>query len=612
MSWLSVALLAQFVLGTSAVADKLLLKKSYSNPVGYTFWLGMLGLAAIFLLPFGYERVDGEVLMLALSAGAAFIAGMLLYFHALFIGKAGSAIAIAAGFTPLATLGINSLFEKAPLESYQLASFALLVAGGFLLARLEQYEFRRATILFSLLAAICLGASNIISKLVFEETNFATGFFWIKAGSALTAACFLLYLPWRTRILAPVPAQKFRGKANYIINRAYAGTGSVLVFYALSLGIPPLVSATESVKFLVVLAGGWLVLHEKLRLRAFLGELTAFALIGFAVLTLGVGDYLAATKPDPARQITWGVTFSEKFAAEFDKDWRKIYRAVLDDLNVKHVRLIAYWDKIEPEEGVYDWSGLDYQMNLAAERGAVVILAVGQKVPRWPECHSPPWVRELSNSKSQFPSEYEQALLNYIEAVVERYKRYQNLKYWQVENEPFLPFGECGAISRAMLDKEMSLVRSLDPVRPILITDSGEVAPWYLAAKRGDIFGTTMYRRVHNRFFGYIDYHLPPEFFRLKEAMVRALLGDGKKRFIVAELQGEPWLTRPLAGAAPAETAPLFDEQFFRDTIRYANAAGFDEYYLWGVEWWWWQGTKYGNWEYWEIAKELFSESSRF
>ncbi len=419
-------------------------------------------------------------------------------------------------------------------------------------------------------------------------------------GSALAAACFLLYFPWRKRILAPSHSEQFRGKASYLFNRGFAGIGSILVFYALSLGIPPLVSATESVKFLVVLAGGWLVLHEKIRLRALAGEFAAFALIGSAVFTLGVGDYLAATKPDPARKIAWGITFSQKFASDFDSDWRRIYRAIFDELGVKNARLVAYWDVIEPEEGKYDFSGLDYQMDTAAAHGAYVILAVGHKTPRWPECHEPRWAESLSKEDK------DQKIREYIRAVVERYNAYPNLNYWQVENEPFLLFGECGRVSRRTVDEEIALVRSLDARRPILTTDSGEIGLWYFAAKRGDVFGTTMYRKVHNKFFGHIEYPLPPEFFRLKEAFVRGLLGGDQKKIIVVELQGEPWARRRLADIAPEEARTLFGEAYFEDTIRYAKETGFDEYYLWGVEWWWWMKERHDAPAYWEIAKELF------
>src|SRR3989338_368021 len=130
MNWFLIALLAQFVLGTSALADKLLLKKSFPHPVGYTFWLGILGLVSVMLLRFGFVAISWQTLGMAFLAGAVFMVGMLFYFYALFYSKAGGSIVSVSGFSPVATLVFGSFFLGTVLESYQMISFVLLVGGG--------------------------------------------------------------------------------------------------------------------------------------------------------------------------------------------------------------------------------------------------------------------------------------------------------------------------------------------------------------------------------------------------------------------------------------------------------------------------------------------------
>ncbi|MDP2648188.1 MAG: hypothetical protein Q8P35_03040, partial [Candidatus Yanofskybacteria bacterium] len=231
---------------------------------------------------------------------------------------------------------------------------------------------------------------------------------------------------------------------------------------------------------------------------------------------------------------------------------------------------------------------------------AQVILAVGQKVPRWPECHFPEWATELTETSRR------QDFFLYLSAVIDRYKNHPALQYWQIENEPYLGFGECILAEKDLLDQEITVVKAIDPVHKIIISDSGEIGRWYRAAKRGDIFGTTMYRRVYNSVFGYVDYHLPPEFFQLKEKIIRFLIKDRDKHFIVVELAAEPWLPRQLYETSPEEQFQHFDLAFFQDTIQYATQAGFDENYLWGVEWWYWLKERHGHPEFWDFAKTLF------
>jgi len=295
----------------------------------------------------------------------------------------------------------------------------------------------------------------------------------------------------------------------------------------------------------------------------------------------------------PNRQIDWGVTFEKDFAKKMGLDWQAAYLAVLDDLAIKKIRLAARWSEVEPVQGNFNFADLDWQLKEAESRNVEVILAVGYKLPRWPECHQPAWVKDR-----------EPALLDYLEKTIERYKNNQAIFAWQVENEPFLPFGECPALDVNLLDKEIALVRKLDD-RPIMLTDSGELSLWIRAAKRADIFGTTMYRWVWNERLGSYKYPLPPAFFRIKERLTRLFVGS-KKPFVVIELQGEPWAHKQIYETPIDDQLKLMNFSEFVSTIDYAKKTGFSEYYLWGVEWWYFlKQNKHP--EYWDYVKNLAS-----
>ena len=187
------------------------------------------------------------------------------------------------------------------------------------------------------------------------------------------------------------------------------------------------------------------------------------------VLLAGLMFFLPQ-KPIPEK-ITYGMSFNTPYARELGLDWQVTYDAILDDLQVRQLRLAAHWPMVEPEPGKYNFSELDYQLSRAAEVEASVILAVGRRLPRWPECHIPGWVRALPQAEQQA------AQLRYMQAVVERYRHFPNIIYWQVENEPFLKafaFEHCGELDVNFLDQEIAWVRTLDPSPPFLVTDSGK------------------------------------------------------------------------------------------------------------------------------------------
>lgn len=308
---------------------------------------------------------------------------------------------------------------------------------------------------------------------------------------------------------------------------------------------------------------------------------------------------LAWPKPVPTRT-TFGVTFSAPQAEWLNKDWKKVYQAILNDLQVKNLRLIAFWDEIEPEPNEYNFENLDYQMNQAAEHNAEVVLAIGRKLPRWPECHQPEW----TDSKSE--KEIKQQTLKMLTVVVNRYKDHPALSMWQLENEPFLDFGHCPPADPAMLRQEERLVRSLDNKNPILITDSGELNWWIKASSYGDVLGTTMYRTVHSQrtddFFSY-DYIFPAWLYRAKARLVKLVNG---KEVIISELQGEPWGAVAFTNMSPEQRLASFSPQRFKQLKDFAQRTQLGEAYWWGVEYWYWEKESNGNDQYWQLARQLF------
>ena len=300
----------------------------------------------------------------------------------------------------------------------------------------------------------------------------------------------------------------------------------------------------------------------------------------------------------PKREdVTYGVTFSKPFAEYLGLDWRETYLAILDDAGAKRIRLPSYWTEVEPQKDIYSFDDLDWQIEEAEKRGVKMIIVLGQKQPRWPECHIPRWAGELDENERQ------EELLEIIEKVVERYKDKKNITAWQVENEPFLPFGECPKLDKDFLDREIDLVRSLDS-RPVIISDSGELGTWYNAANRADILGTTLYRIVWNDHLGYVHYPVASISYRIKAAIIMYV--TGVEKVIIVELQAEPWGPKAIVDTSLDEQYRSMSLEQFRENVDYVKKIRFSEAYLWGAEWWYWLKTEKGDDRIWEEAKKVF------
>lgn len=325
-------------------------------------------------------------------------------------------------------------------------------------------------------------------------------------------------------------------------------------------------------------------------------------LFGILILCLLFAGYFFIGKTEPAEDIIWGVNFSQKHARDLGLNWQEAYLALLDDLEVKHLKVASYWDLIEPEEGKYNFEDLDWQIKEAEKKGAKLLLAIGMKTPRWPECHIPEWAKGLSKEEQQ------ERILKLLEKVVLRYRgdtRASSIWAWQVENEPFFPFGDCPWVDKEFLKEEIDLVKALDSQgRPVVISDSGEGSFWWAAAELGDIAGTTMYKKVWVHQLGfYLTYPFPSVFYHRKAQLVKKVFD---KEVICVELQAEPWGPKLIYDISLEEQKKTMNLEQFKYNIEFAKKTGLKEFYLWGGEWWYWMKTKQNQPEIWNEAKKLF------
>jgi hypothetical protein len=315
------------------------------------------------------------------------------------------------------------------------------------------------------------------------------------------------------------------------------------------------------------------------------------------ILAIAVG-FLYIYKFPMAKKITYGASFSQKHAQDMGLDWKETYLALLDDLKVSNIKLAAHWDILEPQDEIYDFTDLDWQLEQARARNAKVMLAIGMKTPRWPECHIPEWAKGIGKEKQQ------EKILEMLKTLVGRYENDPEIISWQVENEPLFRFGDCPWIDKEFLAKEAAFVRGLDSQkRPVVISDSGEGSWWFNAAKIGDTVAVTMYRRVYfQEFKAYVTYPIPPAFYGVKAKIIDTIF---KKPVICGELQAEPWAANQLYDGGDGD-AKTMDIKQFSDNIVFAKNTGFDTLYLWGSEWWYWMKVKHNQPQFWEEAKKLW------
>ncbi len=290
----------------------------------------------------------------------------------------------------------------------------------------------------------------------------------------------------------------------------------------------------------------------------------------------------------------FGVSFSIKQCRNFGIDPHQTLDWLIETAGFRRFRLMSYWDEHEKQPGKHNFKQLDWQMDRIAKAGGEVTLCLGARQPRWPENHWPDWAWKAGKS------ERSKALLEYVQAVVERYQNHPALSSYQLENEALLQsFGQRSEIDIDRLIQEAELVKLLDPAHPLIMTTSHHWGiPWNEPIP--DIVGFSYYHVWH----GYGGYHSAYHYawlHRARHYLIRLLK---RRPAFIHELQLEPWGPKDIWEMPPKEQDKSMGPGKIARSIRLARKTGLSPIDLWGGEWWYWRLSKQNDGKIWEAVKK--------
>ncbi|MFC1598076.1 hypothetical protein ACFL2M_00905 [Patescibacteria group bacterium] len=304
MHWLLAVLVGHFLNAISYVLDKVLLTKSIQNPFAFTFYIGILGLLAVLLIPFGFEVPSAGMIGLNLAAGALFIVALLFFFLALKGQETSRIVPFIGGGVPLFTWVFELLFLDTQLSGRQLIAFAVLVVGTVVIAievgdkkskptKVAQKE-RIRDWSYALAAAFFFAIAFGLTKIAFDNQPFFSAFIWMRFGSFLFPLLFLLWPKNRKAITDSFSMFKEKAGYLYLVAQGFGAAGFIFVNYAISLASVSLVNALQGVQyaFLLIIAIIGTVKFPKLLQETMNKKSLAIKIVGVFIIAGGL--YLIA------------------------------------------------------------------------------------------------------------------------------------------------------------------------------------------------------------------------------------------------------------------------------------------------------------------------------
>ena len=237
MLWLIIALSSYFLLALVALGDKYILAGP-PNPKTYAFYVGVLGILALALIPFvGFFVPDLPIILLSVLAGAIFVFALYGLYSGLEHFEVSRIIPAIGGLVPLFTFGLAYFLVggETVLSGWSLSSFILLLAGSVLITFKTKKAFLSRSLKISAIAAFLFALSFVLTKQVYLAQPFWNGFIWIRIGGFLAALSFIVTQDVRREIFTGQSVFQRKTGSIFILNKILGAGAAVLQNWAIAL-----------------------------------------------------------------------------------------------------------------------------------------------------------------------------------------------------------------------------------------------------------------------------------------------------------------------------------------------------------------------------------------
>lgn len=195
MLWLPIIISAYFLLAICFLIDKYLLSGPIPHPRVYVFYVGLMSIFVVFLIPFtGFFIPKTEILILSLFTGMVFVLALYSLYSSLRLFEASRVVPVVGGLSPFFVLFLIYISSGGEtfLSFPKAIAFGLLVMGSVLITLRKETNISLNVLKYSLVTAFLFALQIVLAKHVYLNQPFWNGFIWIKLGNVLAALLFLI------------------------------------------------------------------------------------------------------------------------------------------------------------------------------------------------------------------------------------------------------------------------------------------------------------------------------------------------------------------------------------------------------------------------------------
>lgn len=345
-------------------------------------------------------------------------------------------------------------------------------------------------------------------------------------------------------------------------------------------------------------------------------------LLFFLLIAIYISNAFANPIPkrpvDPNFKPSYGISYSFEQAGWYGLNPRQNYIRLLDEFKFEWIRLPFFWDQMaqlrQGSDGQVDWifnerfEDLKFAIEEAQKRNVKVIIALGAKTPYFPEYHWPQNVASKVKFAEKITRDHPVAadILTIDRKVVSELAGYENIGWWQVENEPLIGNVNKWKIDPSLVAAEVGIVRRSDPQKRPIILNHAATGFYDASWKKllsilapGDVFAVNAFFKtkgtdlVTARLFGRELHVLWPDhlvwpvhswlFLSPNYRLIKETVEKNGNEFWILEMQAEPYIKKLEEADDPFLTFTPSDIQTGEKFLRSYKIESIG---LWGVHFW--------------------------
>ncbi len=267
MSWILLATLGQFIGAVVVFLDKYIVsdEKALPRPFVYAFYSCLLTGFWVLVFLLGYipalshlgiptladvTKPTIQVVAMSFLSGYTLFMALVSLYDALKQTEATNVMPVVGAISTLATLALSYFLLENTTSANFVWGVLILILGTLLVAQSLPKKYTILTIIHS---GVFFGLHYITMKALFEETNFADGFFWSRMGLVAFALSLLMVPSYFKKITERTKETTKKTGVIVLFTKVLAGIAAFMMLKATDAGDVSVVQALDGLKFVFIL-----------------------------------------------------------------------------------------------------------------------------------------------------------------------------------------------------------------------------------------------------------------------------------------------------------------------------------------------------------------------